>query len=393
VRVVFLIGRSNYGAFQAFADELAAAFRERGYEPDVFTGPDSTLEEFAARGPSALAFSFNSYGDFRTAGGRSVSEVFQCPHVVHFLDHPLTHLVRLEATAPDVALLAIDPTHVDAVNAAYPAGRFSHVAFAPHGGVGAPRLELDAEAFAAARPTPILFAGSFYRPEGPPPWAKLPTNVQSIFEEAVERALACEWTPALSALDAALRRRGLNPEDSNISALRLLASYVHEHVRSHRRFELLKTAARLGLPLHVYGVGYEKVLYRFKNVTYGGEASFAETIELMGRSRVVLNINANFGAGSHERPLSALLAGAAAATDHSTFYEQNFAYGSELAVYRWRSLDADLAAIGELAENPSAAWDMARAGQARVLAGHRWAQRVEGILAAAEAADRRRLAA
>jgi hypothetical protein len=111
----------------------------------------------------------------------------------------------------------------------------------------------------------------------------------------------------------------------------------------------------------------------------------------MKRARVVLSINANFGAGSHERPLSALLAGAAAATDHSSFYQQAFALDRELAIFRWMSLPDDLQRVGALAEDPAAAFALARAGHARVLAAHRWTHRLDAILAAADAGRARQL--
>jgi spore maturation protein CgeB len=110
----------------------------------------------------------------------------------------------------------------------------------------------------------------------------------------------------------------------------------------------------------------------------------------MARSRVVLNVNANFGAGSHERPLCGMNAGAAAASDVSAFYAANFKVGEEIALYRWRDLEAGLAAVAELAKDAEAAFAMAQAGQRRVVAEHRWINRVETVIAAAEAARRAR---
>jgi spore maturation protein CgeB len=106
----------------------------------------------------------------------------------------------------------------------------------------------------------------------------------------------------------------------------------------------------------------------------------------MGAARVVLNINANFGDGSHERPLTAMLAGAAVASDHSVWWDENFVEDREILFYRWRDLDAGLARLGALADDPEASWRMAVAGQRRVMAEHRFANRVDTVLAAAQAA-------
>jgi spore maturation protein CgeB len=106
-----------------------------------------------------------------------------------------------------------------------------------------------------------------------------------------------------------------------------------------------------------------------------------------------LNTNANFGAGSHERPLTAMLAGAVAVSDFSTFYSNNFREGEEIVLYRWMALEEGMHRVGALLEQPDAAHAIAAAGQARVSAQHRWDNRVDAIIAAAAAArDRMRTA-
>ena len=168
---------------------------------------------------------------------------------------------------------------------------------------------------------------------------------------------------------------------------------MHEQVRAHRRLRLLETAARMGIPLWAVGKGYEAVLGQFLNLTYGGEAQLPEIIGLMGHSRVVLNVNANIGAGSHERVFTAMAAGAAAASDHSRFYAERFEAGSQILLYRWTALEQGLEQVARLAADPEAAWALAEAGRARAAAEHKWEHRVDVILAAADAARARRGAA
>jgi len=306
--------------------------------------------------------------------------------VVHFVDHPLSHLNRLEKTPANAAVLVIDPSHAEAVLSIYGADRFGFVGFCPHAAVGPTTSPgEDADAFVATRPIRVLFPGTCPL-AGPAPWAQLQPGVKSLFEAATEIALADEWTAALAALDAALRGAGLAPEDPQFAGFRKLASYVHEWVRVLRRLRLLDAAAIAGLRLQVAGKGYAAALTRYSNLTYVGDVGFLDSVALMSQSRLVLNVNANFGAGSHERPLCALNAGAATASDFSRFYESQFEEGRDMLLYRWRDLDAGLDAVARLVENPQAMFDMAVAGQAKVLAEHRWKNRVETIIAAAERA-------
>lgn len=389
MRIVLIKGQSGYDALRVFIDDVAAAFTERGYEAvviDAVAEPDLDLafRGAAAAGPTTLVFTFNVLGDYRDPDGRSLGQVFGAPHVIQYVDYPLTHWVALDRTATDTALLMIDESHVAAISSVYGADHFGFLGFSPHAAVGeAVDIPVGVGAYAATRPIPILFAGTFYEPELPW-WESQQPVIRDLFQRAAEIVLAEDWFPALAALDIALAEIGLDPAAPEVVPFRKLATHIHEHVRAVRRRAFLRSADGCGLPIHVYGQGYEPE--DFPNFTHGGPASLREVVGLMGRSRLVVNINANFGAGSHERPLTALLAGAASATDHSSFYEARFVEGQELAVYRWGSLEQDLLALKHLAETPDSLHAMANAGQQRVQAEHRWSSRVETILAAAEAA-------
>jgi len=394
MRVILVKGRSAYDALRIFTDGLAQAFAARGYEPVILDAPaepdlPAALRREAAAGPVALMHSFTLLGEWRDGEGRTAGEILGAPQVIQYVDYPFTHMQRIDGTSRAAAILTIDESHAEAIRSVYGADHFAHVGFCPHAAIGEPNpREPDAAAFAAARPIPILFSGTFYKADTPP-WAAQEARIRRIFEGAAELALASEWMPALEALDISMTGMGLSPADPSLAGFRKNATFVHEHVRGHRRFELLKAAAKAGLPLHVYGKGYEKHLYRFKNVTYGGEADLNQVIALMRQARVVLNVNANFGRGSHERPLTALMAGAAAASDHSQFWAERFQPDQEILLYRWKALEEGMASVGALAGDAEAAFAMAGAGQARVLAEHQWANRVDIILAAADAARAR----
>ncbi|PZQ60169.1 MAG: hypothetical protein DI570_14900 [Phenylobacterium zucineum] len=150
-------------------------------------------------------------------------------------------------------------------------------------------------------------------------------------------------------------------------------------MRKTRRTEFVKAVAKIGVPLHICGLGWEPHLYRFKNASYEGAVEMSRMVELMRRSRVVLNTNVNFGAGSHERPFSASLAGAATFTDHSRYYEEAFAPG-EIAMFRWKDLVGGMADLKALANDPARAFEMGRAAKARAIAEHTWARRLPRIL-------------
>ena len=332
MKALLIKGSSTYGVLRQFTDELAGAFRASGWEAQILDIENDDharrpLGDYKGDGPFELVFSFGVFGEVADERGRSVGEMVGAPHLVQYVDYPLSHLTRLEQTSSRAALLMVDQSHVAAIGSLYPPGRFAAVRFSPHAAIG-PTVSpgSNPDDFAARRPVRLLFPGSSY---GDPliGWRHQPPAVQKVFQVAAEIALAGDMTAPLDALDQAMTASGLDPADPDFAGFRKLATHVHEYVRSVRRRQLLETIIRLGLPAHIAGAGHDPDLARHKTLTLLGDVGIGDILALMAQSRIVLNANANFVAGSHERSLSALNAGAVAATDNSAFYAANFEAG------------------------------------------------------------------
>ena len=391
MRVVLIKGISEYGVLRLCVDQLGQAFERAGWQVTVIAPTDAqTLADgltLASAEPADLVFTFGILGD-ATHMGRSIGEVFSAPHVIQYVDYPLSHTAALDNTPANVALLFVDRTHPVAVASVYGAGRFASVGFSPHAALGeAIPVGPDPESFRRDRPIPLLFCGTFFE-SGARAWRDFPSPAREIYDAAYDLVSSEDWVPALSAVDEALRALGLNPADPALASVRKGATLIHEHVRAERRLALLRATARLGIPLHVCGRGYDRWLGELPNVTYLGPLDVTESLAAMGQARMVLNANANFGAGSHERVLSAMNAGAAVASDTSSFYQSSFRPGQEILLYRWTQLDEDLQRVARIAEDPEAVFALAAAGQARVRKEHLWDHRLPAILAAADSVRR-----
>jgi hypothetical protein len=392
MRVSLLKGPSQYDGTRTFIDELAAAFEARG---DVAVVTDlagaASVEAAiadAAMTPSDLVLSINILGEHRDRLGRGMSQIFGAPHVVLHVDYVLSQASRLHATPPTTSLLTVDPTQADAVRSIFGEDRFASVSFCPHAAVGEPATDLEASKF-VERQIPILWSGTFQKP-GPPPWESQPPAVRKVYDDAVALALSVEWMPPHEALDRVLVANDNDLSDPSIQAARCAACHVDARVRVIRRFEFIKRLGESGLPLTVCGNGWEGV--SLANARHLGPLSMREAVKAMARSRIVLNSNGNFGAGSHERPLSALLAGAAAFSDYSRFYDQAFSAGEDIVLFRWKDLDDAIEALARLHADPEGAFHIGQRGHRRAAEEHRWAHRLDTIVAAGEA-SRRKLSA
>jgi hypothetical protein len=388
VRVVLIKGQSMYEGTRTFIDHTAAAFSRRGHQTEIvdlqgLNDPQWALREAAAGGRTDLVFSINILGEGRDGEGRTISRMFGAPHVVWHVDYILSQAARLAETPSDTALLVVDPTQVEAVNDLFGPARFRTVRFCPHAAVGeAAPDDPDPEAFAATRPIPILWSGSVQAPSARP-WAAGSEATRKMLDDACDLALGTEWMAPHKAVDATLSARGLDLADPAFLPARLAASWVDIEVRKTRRFAFIEALAESGLPVHICGAGWDAELHRFRRATYHGAIPMPAAVELMRQARIVLNTNGNFGAGSHERPLSALLAGAAAFSDRTEFYVHALGEDDGIALFRWLDLAGGIDRLAQLTADPAAAWRIARAGKLKVKASHTFDSRIDVILQAA----------
>jgi hypothetical protein len=379
-------GQSQYGGTRLFADEAAAGFRSRGHQVEVLDlGSSKAFQDdlaAAAGGPPFdLVFSINILGNFRSVGGATMAQLFGCPHVVWHTDYVLGAWDRLKETPPDTVLLVVDPTHVQALAAA--AGADRHRArFFPHPAVGAPVAdEPDVEAFMAARPIPVLWSGGFQGPLRP--WASASPATQTVMDGAVDLAMSVEWMPPHIALAQVFRSHGWDVMDPDKRQSLAGAWMIDAEVRSRRRHAFLMALADSGVELHICGQMWEPHLHLFKGATYHGIVEMTRMVELMRQSRVVLNTNGNFGAGSHERPFSASLAGAATFSDISRYYTAQFQPEENIVLFSWLDLPGAMEALTALSADPERCWRLARSAKRLTLDKHTWDHRVDDILEAA----------
>lgn len=395
LKILLLKGRSQYNALRIFLDDAKTAFEGLGHEVVLLDLTNSEImgqlaELLSALGPFDFAFSYIVCGEWRSPTGRNIGELIGGPHIIQHVDHPLTHNERVIKTAQNSVILTIDQSHADVLKSVFGDQHFAYIGFNPHAAIGEPvSLPDSADAYAASRPTRFLFAGSYYRPQEKTLWADFPDNVREIFDDAADYALSKDWVPPHSAMIEALSARNIEADSEITRTLLPHCFRIHEWVRANRRFQFLKAAAKAKLPMVVYGNGYEKDLYRYKNMDYRGPADFHDILAQMAQTRILLNVNVNFSEGSHERPLCAMLAGAVCASEPSTFYDRHFEAGhstGDMSYFRWSSLEDDLHRIREMAENPDTLYQMAVSAQAKAVASHTWRSRAEHIIQIADIA-------
>ncbi|MDE6926153.1 MAG: glycosyltransferase [Acetatifactor sp.] len=166
--------------------------------------------------------------------------------------------------------------------------------------------------------------------------------------------------------------------------LRLFISscvHIERTVSSHYRERIVASVARAGIPLELYGDGWEKCDWiRLPNVHYGGRVTPEKILERMEDSKIVLNTLPWFRDGSHERVFNAMLCGAVAVSETSRYLEE------VLAPDTWVSFDlsdesisALSGEINNLLADENRLQQIASAGQELALSSHTWRARAREL--------------
>ncbi|HEY8570936.1 glycosyltransferase [Phenylobacterium sp.] len=385
MHITLFKGQSQYGSLRLHIDQLAAALAEQGHVTrvvDLMAGDQLALLQGCLDAPSEVYLGFAGVGADWTVGGASAYDRLGASYVSLYVDHPLHMQARLAAPARKKVSFFLDRSHVQFMTASGQARGHAHLGFLPPGGneLGDPP-DLSDEAF-ARRDIPVLFTGT-YRGAPELPWRDwADTPARSICELVAQRMAADARLPVMEAFKAALLDLGATLTPDLFTECLPLLKPPQAFAEAYHRERLLNVLGEAGVPLHVWGHGWEPLVDRQPSFTYGGVGSFEETLHLLRRARVVLNINNGFVAGGHERVFTAMCAGAAVFSDESKYYADAFKAGREIALFAWPQMDKAPGQLMALLGDEARLAAIARAGAKKAQAEHRWADRARKLVKA-----------
>lgn len=274
------------------------------FNPVDYTKSTQTLFSFAEKGIDAAYF-FNNVGLLQTLNdGRNLWETLHIPCYDFLVDHPMYYADSLDYAPARTTLLCADLTHTDYVRRFYP--RVEKAVFLPTGGC---EVLSDSKTW-DERDIDILFIGSYKRNLSCSE-SELDCRIKEYlrqhtdctFEQAVEHCQSCDSKEMLKALI----------ENHRFSETNLTSDY---------RKQLMELLLDAGLEIHVYGNGWEQTgLFSYPNFHLHSPVPFEEGINLMSRSKILLNHMAWFKHGSSERIFNAMAQGAVCVTDSSRYLD------------------------------------------------------------------------
>lgn len=296
--------------------------------------------------------------------GRPFLDSLKIPFFNYILDHPLYHAPGLGIPLKNYHAIAIDRYHQ-----AFMQGQFEHlqsVTYLPMPGTKASK-EIPFE----DRKNGLVFSGTYemedsilydIRDKGQLTY-DVSLDMISLMDDLDYRAE--------SALDKVLIDRFSSIEDGlqafGFDRYYMLLNHLcraDKYVRFKRRRETIEALGQAGIPMTVFGSGWELMdIDRFKNISTRPHMTIAVSFEILANSRLVLDINPLFAAGLHDRVTTAMANNCVCLTDMGLEATPYLADNVNIVTYSTHDKADLIEKIDGLMSNQTRAFDIATAGR------------------------------
>jgi len=375
-KIGLLVCHNQYESKRYFTQKFAEALQRAGIETVILSWPhgpvpDSILEQIKLLNPD-LTCSFNQPGPL--PDGRYFWDLTEIPHWTIIVD-PVFYerdLIR----SPYTILSTVDYQDFNFIHSM----NFENVFFWPH----AVEKELHEE---KEKIFEVVFIGTCYDPEILlQTWRqRYPKEISEIIEDAVERVLSDHKTSFLQALLLALAFHGKSPKDVNFEQL---AHYVDQYSRGLDRLQLIRSIQ--DVPVTVFGgkcwreeqpiQDWSHYLASQSNVTLYPAVNYADSLEILKRSKICLNSVPFFKSGTHERIFAGLACGAFVVTNDTLYMRESFSAEEGVLLYQFSKLGDLNEQMRYYVSHPQERVSAVQKGREKVMQYHTWDSRVKQML-------------
>lgn len=330
---------SNIPTLNLFTNQLKQGFLELGYEiyelnlsKDDGFGP---FLKYVQENPVTAMIAFNnSFFGTTLSSGENMCEALGIPSINILVDHPYWyHDEILMRTPSNGIVLCVDRNHMNYVNRFYP--NISCNGFLPLGGFSGYSTHKPI----SDRKTEVLYAGSLSTNRIPHDFSGWDFPAKQILEHLITHT---EDTIE-AVIEQELRQAGVILPDEELRKFISSCATLDNIVSSYYREKVVSSVAKAGIPLELYGNGWEVFDWvKLPNVHYGGCVSPEEILLMMEDSKIILNSMPWFRDGSHDRVFNAMMCGAVAVSETSKYLEE------VLPADTWVSFDLSYASLADL---------------------------------------------
>jgi hypothetical protein len=379
-KIILYKAQSDYNVLRILIDYIEAALKNLGRDvavidllkPDKFKRIEEELSS-----ECDFVFSFNNVGIEIKNFDKSMYDALEIPFVSMSVDHPISHFIRFYEPVNNVLNFCVDNTHVDFINEHFNGSKLCK--FMPQAGCicdDKKILRMD------ERDIDVLFVGGFSKPEElKETWTPYSNSVKSALGDLCDDMISNEGESLKNAADKVFGKDWIYVNDERFDIIRNILINVEKYIKSYRRCELIKEIAASGIKMSCYGKReqYEKIGFK-NNLIINDPVDFKETLNLMNRSKIVLNFLPHRPSGASERGFSAMLNGAVCLTDKNEYILKEFEEDKEIKFYSWNNLNQISSKIEMLLTDLGNTQKIADAGRKKCMENHTWEKRFNDII-------------
>lgn len=220
----------------------------------------------------------------------------------------------------------------------------------------------------------ISFIGTYHQPD-------MDCAADSFQQEYFDYMLANPAKTFEDGLSSLLQNKDiLMEEEQYLSLLKSLAA-VCRNVIYYYRHKTVETILDAGIILHVFGDTWESYSGAGrKNMILHPFVTVDESLEVLSRSKIGLNIMTWHKAGMTERIANIMLSGAVCLSDETTALRKNFKEDEEIVLFRLEQLEELPGKIRKLLSDEEYREKIGRNGFNKASVEHIWKKRAEELL-------------
>ena len=296
-------------------------------------------------------------------------------------DHPRSMREFLENAPPHMHILVLDKNHEAFIRRFFPSVK--HIHFLPNGGTREEPVLPFAE-----RDIDVLYCGNCQpMPNAVPGFPFLKENGLPFYETCRDYLVRHPESTIEDAIDAYFEE-GHEPLPSEEDFRELVlqsALPIDLFTRRHFKLACVKALDDAGIPVHIYGTGWETEDVPFSaNIKIHPRVDSAECNRLIGRTKINLNILPWLRDGSSERVFNAMLNGAVCETKKNKYLAERFTDGKELVFFDLSDTEGLAAKARRLLDHPEEAAEIAACGLETAKTHDTWPCRFREIINFAE---------
>ncbi len=381
--IAFIVSKGNHPALHRNSWEIGKGFENVGCDVEyIYLNDPSAMQrayDLMVAGKVWFSIGVNDTGSFlQTAPEHYVLGGIPVPYVSVLLDAPY-NAANGDLGFPCLKhyLWVLDKSHIGAIKYRFPGKKFAGEIFQPLGGdVG----KNEEEIFSIDRDIDVAFSASMFEDGNIKEYWKEQTDnpfIIHILNDVIEYMLA-NPVSLLPAVKHILEERGLCGQ-AYIDALSPYFHGVFFYVKMKRRYRTLEALAHHGFKVDVFGPGWENVPFAHK-LKLHGTTPYEEVLDAFARAKVVVQDQAEFNNGGHDRVFTAMLNGAAVVSEYSSYLDKNFENNSEIYLFDWKNTISQMDIVEELITDESKRLASAIRAYGKAKANHKWENRAQGVL-------------